>query len=50
MTNRVKVKKYFWGLLMATSNFALEVKNILGLETTYLESQVAKIGFNGPHD
>ena len=26
MTNRIKVKKYFWGLLIATSNFAFEVK------------------------
>ena len=33
---------------MATNNFALEVKNILGLENTHLESQVAKIGLNGP--
>ena len=33
---------------MATNNFALEVKNILGLENTNLESQVAKIGLNGP--
>ena len=50
MTNRVKVKNYFLGLLMVTSNFAFEVKNILGLENTHLESQVAKIGLNGPHD
>ena len=34
---------------MATNNFALEVENILGLENTHLESQVAKIGLkNGP--
>ena len=33
---------------MATSNFAFEVKDILGLESTHLESQVAKIGLNGP--
>ena len=33
---------------MATNNFALEVKNILGLESTHLESQVAKIGLNDP--
>ena len=50
MTSRVKAKKYFWGLLMATSNFAFEVKDILGLESTHLESQVVKIGLNGPHD
>ena len=35
---------------MATSNFAFEVKDILGLESTLLESQVVKIGLNGPHD
>ena len=34
MTNRVKVEKYFWGLLMATNNFAFEVRVILGLEST----------------
>ena len=50
MTKRVKVKKYILGLLMATSNFAFEVKAILGLESTHLESWVAKIGLNGPHD
>ena len=50
MTNRVNVYNSFWSLLMATNNFALEVKNILGLENTHLESQVAKIGLNGPHD
>ena len=33
---------------MAASNFALEVKDILGLESTHLESQVAKIGLYGP--
>ena len=33
---------------MATNSFALEVKNILGLENTHLESQVVKIGSNGP--
>ena len=38
------------GLLMATSNFAFEVKDILDLESTHLESLVAKIGLNGPHD
>ena len=35
---------------MATSNFAFEVKAILGLESTHLESRMAKIGLNGPHD
>ena len=50
MTNRVNAKKYFWGLLMANSKFAFEVKVILGLEITHLEIRVAKIGLNGPHD
>ena len=50
MTNRVKVKKYFWGPIIATNNFAFEVKAILGLESTHLEIWVAKIGLNGPHD
>ena len=50
MTNRVKVWKYFWGLFIATNNFAFEVEAILVLESTHLESWVAKIGLNGPHD
>ena len=50
MTNRVKVWKYFWGLFIATNKFALEVEAIQVLEITHLESQVAKIGLNGPHD
>ena len=33
---------------MASSNFAFEVKAILGLESIHLEIQVAKIGLNGP--
>ena len=48
MTNRVKVWKYFWGLFIATNNFAFEVQAILVLESTHLESCVAKIGSNGP--
>ena len=35
---------------MATSNFAFEVNDILGLESTHLESRVAKIGLNGPQE
>ena len=35
---------------MATNNFAFEVKAILGLESTHLESKVAKIGLNDPFD
>ena len=50
MTNRVKVRKHFLGLSIETNNFAFEVKVILGLESTYLESRVAEIGFNGPHN
>ena len=42
MINRVKV--------IATNNFAFEVKAMQGLERTHLESQVAKIGLNGPHN
>ena len=34
---------------METSNFAFEVNATLGLESTHLELQVAKIGLNGPH-
>ena len=50
MTNRVKVYKYFWGLITATINFAFEIKATLGLECTHLESWVAKMGLNGFHD
>ena len=50
VTNRVKVKKYFWNPIIATNNFTFEVKAILGLESTHLESRVAKIGLKGPHD
>ena len=35
MTNRVAVWKIFWGLFIATNNFAFEVKAILGLESTF---------------
>ena len=38
MTNRVKVWKHFLGLSIETNNFAFEVKVILGLESTHLES------------
>ena len=50
MKNRVKVWKYFWGLFIVTNNFAFEVEAILVLESTHLESWVAKIGLNDPHD
>ena len=42
MTFRVKVKKYFCGLIISTNKFAFEVKAILGLESTHLDIWVAK--------
>ena len=36
------------GLIIATNNFAFEVKAALGLKSTHFESQVAKIGLNDP--
>ena len=42
MINRVKV--------IATNNFDFEVKAILGLESTHLESRMAKIEINETHD
>ena len=50
MTNRVKVWKYFWGLFIATNNFAFEVEGILVLKSTHLESRVTKKVLNGSHD
>ena len=50
MTDRDKVDKYFLGLNLATNNFAFEVKAMLVRESTYLESRLAKLGLNGPHD
>ena len=38
MTNRVKVRRYILGLTIETNNFAFEVKVILGLDSTHLES------------
>ena len=46
ITNRVN----FSDLVIATNNFAFEVKAILGMENTHLEICVAKTGFNGPYD
>ena len=37
------------GIIVETNNFAFEVKFILGLESTLPDSQMAKIGLNGPH-
>ena len=50
MTHRVKVYKYFRGLVIASNNFVFGVKAILGFESTHLESQVAKIELNDPLD
>ena len=50
MTNRVKVCKCFCGLYIATNNFTFEVEAIIVLESTHLESWVAKIVLNGAHD
>ena len=41
MTNSVKVKKYFWVPIIATNNFAFEVKAILGLESIIQEGRLA---------
>ena len=35
---------------MATSNFAFEVKAIVGVESSHWEIRVAKTGLNGPYD
>ena len=43
MTNRVKVWRYFLGLAIETSNFTFEVKVILGLESTHLESWATRM-------
>ena len=36
LTNRVKVRIYFYGLTIEINNFAFEVKVILGLDSTLL--------------
>ena len=48
VTNRVKVWKYFEGLTIVTNNFAFEIKDMQGLESTRLGYQGPKIGLNGP--
>ena len=35
MTNRVKVRRYFWGLTIDTNNFAFEVKVDFDLNYTF---------------
>ena len=46
MTNRVKVLKFFQGIIIKTRKFTFEVKVILGLESTCQDAQGAKIGLN----
>ena len=50
MTIWLKGISKVWPFTIYTNNFALEVKVVLGLESTHLESWVAKIGLNGPPD
>ena len=50
MTNRVKVRRYFYGVTAETDNFAFEVKVILGLESTFPNDKVDKKGLSSPHD
>ena len=40
LTNRVKVRIYFYALTIEINNFAFDVKVILGLESTHLEIRV----------
>ena len=39
MAPMIEVYEYFWGLLIATNNFAFELKAKLGRESTHLESR-----------
>ena len=48
LTNMVKVQRNVHGKSNETNNFAFEDMVILGLESTRLDGQVAKIGLNGP--
>ena len=50
MANRAKVGKYFQGPISETKNFSLEIKIVLGFESTCPDSLSAKIGLNGRHD
>ena len=38
LTNRVDIRMYLYGLAIEPNNFAFEVKVMLGLESTHLES------------
>ena len=46
MTNRVKVRIYFYGLTIEINNFAFEVKVILGMEST-IPDVVGLVGLVG---
>ena len=48
MANRVKVWKYFKGLIIETNNFYFVVQVVIGLENTYPDGWGAKIELNGP--
>ena len=48
MTNRVKVRRCFWGLAIETNIFAFEGMVILDFESTHSGGHVARIGLNGP--
>ena len=49
MTDRVKVRKYFWGQTIDTGIFCFDVKVIPGLSNNHKDGLGAKIGLNGPH-
>ena len=40
MPNRVKVWKYVYGLTIETNNFAIEMKVIIGIESTPLVARL----------
>ena len=50
MNDRVKIRGYSYGLTIETTNFAFEIKIIIGLESTGLVCHVAEIGLNDPND
>ena len=50
MIYMVKVWKFFQGLSIETNNFGIQVKVMLGLESTFSDGQGAKIRLNGPYD
>ena len=42
MTNKVKFWIYFYGLTSETNNFAIEMKVIIGMESTRLVARLLK--------